>query len=152
MYISQTFFCHLQIYIFVFDFLLFVKYNRHIITKITEDLIKLPTVCFESGAELQASLVEKTNIFCKGQARDILEIHCNDANIAFNDLKNFSFSNLGSGEIIIKDNGEEFLYTNYEIFHSLQFINNEYVLTIAQLSQDEIKYNDLLKRIEALEK
>ena len=112
----------------------------------------MTTVCFESGAELQASLVEKTNIFCKGCAREALEIHCNDKNIIFYDIKDFSFANLGSGEITIKDNGEEFLYTNYEIFHSLQYMNNEYILTIAQLSESEIKYNDLLRRIELLER
>lgn len=115
-------------------------------------MVKLATIIFESGAKLEASIVEKTNIFCKGNSRDALEIHCTDENIIFNDLKDFALSNLGSGEVTIKDNGEEFLYTNYEIFHSLQYINGEYILTIAQLSEAEIKYNDLLKRIKALEK
>ena len=30
--------------------------------------------------------------------------------------------------------------------------NGEYILTIAQLTEQEIKYNELLRRIEALER
>ena len=93
---------------------------------------------FKTGAFLDAERIEKTNIYSKGQSRDALEIHIKTQD------------NLGT--LTIEDNGDEFAYPNYEIFHSLVFENGEYILTIAQLTEQEIKYNELLKRIEALER
>lgn len=107
---------------------------------------------FKTGAFLDAELIEKTNIYSKGQSRDALEIHIKTQDKIFDDLITMAQNPNNLGTLTIEDNGEEFAYPNYEIFHSLVFSNDEYILTIAQLTEQEIKYNELLRRIEALER
>ena len=107
-------------------------------------------IIFESGLELNCELVELERRYSHGADRECLVIHLTEWNNT--DLKTFASTNLISGTITIKDNDNDYVYTNYEIFHELKYNGTEYVLIIAQLTAQEIKYNELLKRIEALEK
>ena len=114
-------------------------------------------IIFESGLELQSDFIETSQIYSHGANRNCLQISSNfflksliDGD--FTNLKDFAKTNLINGTVTINDNDNDFVYTNYEIFHELKYNGSEYVLTIAQLTEQEIKYNELLKRIEALEK
>lgn len=107
---------------------------------------------FDSGVEFNATMIELMNVYSHGADRQSLQIHFDNKDNIFDDLANFAKNNLSSGRIIIEDNETEYVYTNYEIFHSLKYDGKEYVLTIAQLTEQEIKYNELLRRIEALER
>lgn len=107
-------------------------------------------IIFESGLELQSDFIETSQIYSHGAHRNCLQIHLKNGD--FTNLKDFAKTNLINGTVTINDNDNDFVYTNYEIFHELKYNGSEYVLTIAQLTEQEIKYNELLKRIEALEK
>lgn len=107
-------------------------------------------IIFESGLELQSDFIETSQIYSHGANRNCLQIHLKNGD--FTNLKDFAKTNLINGTVTINDNDNDFVYTNYEIFHELKYNGSEYVLTIAQLTEQEIKYNELLKRIEALEK
>ena len=107
-------------------------------------------IIFESGLELNCELVELARRYGHGADRECLVIHLQEWNNT--DLKTFASTHLINGTITIKDNDNDYVYTNYEIFHELKYNGTEYVLIIAQLTAQEIKYNELLRRIEALEK
>ena len=106
---------------------------------------------FANGAILGTKLINKINIFSKGQSRDALEIHLDNENNSFDDLYQLVSNSSNLGDVFVLDGDNEYLYPNYEIFHSIKYENDEFVLTIAQLTEQEIKYNELLKRIEKLE-
>ena len=106
---------------------------------------------FANGAILETKLINKINIFSKGQSRDALEIHLSNENNSFDDLYQLASNPSNLGDIFVLDGDNEYAYPNYEIFHSIKYENDEFVLTIAQLTEQEIKYNELLKRIEKLE-
>ena len=106
---------------------------------------------FANGAILGTKLINKINIFSKGQSRDALEIHLSNENNSFDDLYQLVSNPSNLGDIFVLDGDNEYAYPNYEIFHSIKYENDEFVLTIAQLTEQEIKYNELLKMIEKLE-
>lgn len=95
-------------------------------------------------------MVELERRYSHGADRECLVIHLTEwQNI---DLKTFASTHLIGGTVTIKDNETDYVYINYEIFHELKYDGKEYVLTIAQLTEQEIKYNELLRRIEVLER
>ena len=96
-------------------------------------------IIFESGLELNCELVELERRYSHGADRECLVIH-------------FASTHLLGGTLTVQDNNNDYIYANYEIFHELKYNGTEYVLIIAQLTAQEIKYNELLRRIEALEK
>lgn len=107
-------------------------------------------IIFESGLELNCKFVESARRYSHGTERKCLVIYLEEWNNI--DLKTFASTHLMNGTITIKENNNDYVYTNYEIFHELKYNGTEYILTIGQLTEQEIKYNELLKRIEALEK
>lgn len=111
----------------------------------------MSNIKFANGAILETKLINKINIFSKGQTREALEAHLSNVDNVFNDLLQLASNPSNLGDIYIVDGENEYLYPNYEVFHSIKYENDEYILTIAQLTEQEIKYNDLLKRIEKLE-
>lgn len=111
----------------------------------------MSSIKFKNDAVLEAVLINKINIFSKGQSRDALEIHLDNENNSFDDLYQLVSNSSNLGDVFVLDGDNEYLYPNYEIFHSIKYENDEFVLTIAQLTEQEIKYNELLKRIEKLE-
>ena len=111
----------------------------------------MSNIKFSNGAILETKSIGKINIFCKGAGRDALEIHFDNVDNIFDDLYSLASDSSNLGDLIVTDNGNEYVYPSFEIFHSLKFENGEFVLTIAQLTEQEIRYNELLKRIEALE-
>lgn len=111
----------------------------------------MSSIKFANGVILDTKLINKINIFSKGQNREALELHLNNADNVFDDLYQLVSNPSNLGDLYVIDGTSEYLYPNYEIFHSIKFENNEFVLTIAQLTEQEIKYNELLKRVEKLE-
>lgn len=111
----------------------------------------MSSIKFLNGTQLETKLINKINIFSKGESREALEIHFDSTTNTFDDLYSLASNKSNLGDLIVIDNDNEYVYPNFEIFHSLKFENDEFVLTIAQLTENEIKYNELLKRIEALE-
>ena len=107
---------------------------------------------FANETQLETKMINKVNIFSKGASRDALEIFFNGASHDFNELLEIASNADNLGTLTVIDNDTAYLYPNYEIFHALKYENSEYVLTIGQLTEQEVKYNDLLARIEALEK
>lgn len=106
---------------------------------------------FTNGTILDAKMLNKINIFSKGQNRVALEAHLSAVLYSFDDLYQLASNSSNLGNIFVLDGTSEYVYPNYEIFHSLKFENDEFVLVIGQLTEQEIKYNELLERIEALE-
>ena len=111
----------------------------------------MSSVKFTNGTILDTKLLSKINIFSNGFQRDALQLHLNNQIYSFDDLYQLVSNKSNLGVLVVLDNDSEYLYPNFEIFHSLKFENDEFVLVIAQLTEQEIKYNELLKRIEALE-
>lgn len=107
---------------------------------------------FTNGTILDTKMLNKINIFSKGQNREALEAHLSAVLYSFDDLYQLASNSSNLGNIFVLDGTSEYVYPNYEIFHSLKFENDEFVLVIGQLTEQEIKYNELLERIEALEK
>lgn len=106
---------------------------------------------FTNGTILDTKMLNKINIFSKGQNREALEAHLSTVLYSFDDLYQLVSNSSNLGNIFVLDGMSEYVYPNYEIFHSLKFENDEFVLVIGQLTEQEIKYNELLERIEALE-
>lgn len=107
-------------------------------------------IIFESGLELNCELVELERRYSHGADRECLVIHLTEwQNI---DLKTFASTHLIGGTVTVQDDNNDYIYANYEIFHELKYNGAEYILIIAQLTAQEIKFNELLRRIEALEK
>lgn len=111
----------------------------------------MSSIKFSNGTQLETKLINKINIFSKGESREALELHFDIATNTFDNLYSIASNKSNLGDLIVIDNDNEYVYPNFEIFHSLKFENDEFILTIAQLTEYEIKYNELLKRIEALE-
>ena len=111
----------------------------------------MSSIKFSNGTTLETKLINKTNIFSKGENREALEIHFGGTTNTFDDLYSIASNKSNLVDLIVIDNDNEYVYPKYEIFHSLNFENGEFILTIAQLTEHEIRYNELLKRIEALE-
>lgn len=107
---------------------------------------------FQNGVQLDAKQINQTNIFSKGAGREALEIILDGASYEFNEIYNVAANADNLGTLSIIDDGAEYVHPNYEIFHSLKFENDEFTLVIGQLTEQELKYNELLSRIEALEK
>ncbi len=111
----------------------------------------MSNIKFANGTILETKLINKTNIFSKGAGRDALEIHFDNADNTFDDLYQLATNQSNLGDLVVIDNENEYVYPSFEIFHSLKFEDGEFILTIAQLTEQEIRYNELLKRIEALD-
>ena len=111
----------------------------------------MSSIKFSNGTQLETKLINKINIFSKGESREALELHFDIATNTFDNLYSIASNKSNLGDLIVIDNDCEYVYPNFEIFHSLKFENDKFILTIAQLTEHEIKYNELLKRIEALE-
>ena len=107
-------------------------------------------IIFESELELNCELVELERRYSHGADRECLVIHLTEWNNT--DLKTFASTHLIGGTVTVQDNNNDYIYANYEIFHELKYNGAEYILIIAQLTAQEIKFNELLRRIEALEK
>ena len=112
----------------------------------------MSSIKFANGTILETTLLNKINVFSKGENRNALEAHIIKENNSFDDLYQLVSNSSNLGNIFVLDGESEYLYPNYEIFHSIKLENNEFVVTIGQLTESEIRYNELLKRIEALEK
>lgn len=111
----------------------------------------MSSVKFANGTILDTKLLNKVNVFSKGASRDALELHLSNVLYSFDDLYSLATNKANLGDLTVVDGTSEYIYPNYEIFHSLKFENDEFVLVIGQLTEQEIKYNELLERIEALE-
>ena len=82
-------------------------------------------IIFESGLELQSDFIETSQIYSHGANRNCLQIHLKNGD--FTNLKDFAKTNLINGTVTINDNDNDFVYTNYEIFHELKYNGSEYI-------------------------
>lgn len=86
----------------------------------------------------------------QGAVRDCIELKIESD--SFSDLYSLLSKPNNTKEFILMENGAEYLYLDYSIFDSLSFNGQYFLATLGQLTAQEKLINDLIARVEALEK
>ena len=105
------------------------------------------------GEIAQLNLVEApflTKKSMQGALRDCIELKIESDNFA--DLYTLLSNADNTKMFTLIENDTEYLYLDYSVFDSLSFNGQYFTATLGQLTAQEKLINDLIARVEALEK